>query len=141
MDPEISLDLNMPCIDEIMRNKCELFTGSTFMKKKAVVYDILRPLIKENIQIEFVECSYKKIQLAYDIISAKVNELLSDKYRDEHLLFNLTPGNKNISIALSLNSIQGKRRTCYVQQNDGGRLEAEKLDVFRLKDIFSELID
>ncbi len=108
---------------------------------KNALGDMIFYITKRKIDLQVIECSYEKIQNAFDKISIEVNSLLFDKYKDEHLIFNLTPGNKNISIALALNSIQGKRRTCYIQQKEGSPLEVEELDVFKIKDIFSELTD
>ena len=114
--------------------------------KKEMIRCLLNDLIrhsfkKQSVDIELIDCSYNKIQSAFDIISAKVNELLSDKYIDKQLMFNITPGNKIISIALALNSIQGNRQTCYIQQNSSRDIEAEELDIFKLKDIVTEILD
>jgi CRISPR/Cas system-associated protein Csm6 len=96
---------------------------------------------KEDVLV--IECSYELIQTAYEKISKTTDDLLNDSYDDKHLLYNLTPGNKNISIALALNSIRGNRSSCYIHQsgNKKGSIEYEELDVFHLKDIFLELKD
>lgn len=148
IDPDIKFSpegLEEKGIHEDILIKCGSFDNSDMQFKQERVKDILESLFKaitvgRSIDVTLIECSYEKIQHAFDIISFQVNELLFDKYKDEHLLFNLTPGNKNISIALALNSFQGRRRTCYIQQNTKD-FEIEELDVFKMKDIFTELIN
>ena len=121
-------------------------TNWTENGKKDIIRCLLKDLIrysfkKQNVDIELIDCSYNKIQSAFDIISTKVNELLSGKYTDKQLMFNITPGNKIISIALALNSIQRDRQTCYIQQTPPYDIEAEELNIFKLKDIVTEILD
>ena len=107
---------------------------------KSVLSDLVYTTTGRNLEIQMVECSYEKIQVAYDLISREIKKIIFGKYEDHHLLFNLTPGNKNISIALALNSIHGNRRSCYMQQSGSKKdiLEVEELDIFRIKDMFAK---
>lgn len=111
-------------------------------RKLNIISRFLKILIGIN-DIDLKVCSYEFIQPSYEMISKTTDKLLENKYKNEHLLFNLTPGNKNISIALALNSIREKRRSCYIQQSgkNEGEIVREELDVFRLKDIFSEIMN
>lgn len=114
---------------------------------KDIIHSFIIQKLKEipayqnnSLVVEFHLCDYFDLKNTYDKISDIVETYLNQTYRDEHLLFNLTPGNKYISIALALNSIKSKRQYCYIRQNDGA-LETKELDVFEVKDIFSELTE
>lgn len=101
--------------------------------------------LKEETQKEviLVKCSYEIIQATYETISKEIDKILDDCYSDKHLLFNLTPGNKYISIALALNSIRSDRHCCYIQQTgeNTNQIVYETLDVYKLRDIFTEITD
>jgi hypothetical protein len=150
------------------RNKYESIKKSDIKKDLEVVYEntgndslrlwIVKQFLKEiiseklsnNIEIQLIESDYDEIPQNYRKISDLVNELTAGKYKDENLLFNITPGTANISVALALNSIKGNRICAYKEQNgnikkDDGttnkEFREENLNIYDLKDIFSELID
>jgi hypothetical protein len=117
---------------------------------KQYIKEITSEILTNIIEIRLIECDYDEIHQSYSKISGLVKELTSDKYKDENLLFNITPGTVNISVALALNSIKGNRICAYKEQNgkineNDGNTNKEfreiNLDIYDLKDIFSELMD
>lgn len=127
-------------VDPNMDVQIEDYKGEITKENKFIVlHDFLAE--RTGKEILMVECSYNLIQSAYEIIFNETTRLLSGTYTDKNLLFNLTPGNTNISIALALNSIRLDRRSCYIQQGGDKKLEYETLDIYKLRDVFSEIID
>jgi len=117
---------------------------------KEYIKDILLCIVKRDIEIHLIECDYDEIPQSYFKISNLVNELSMGTYRDENLLFNITPGTANLSVALALNSIKGNRLCSYKEQNgkiteSDGRTNKEfreiNLNIYDLKDVFSELTE
>lgn len=124
----------------------EIITTESFNK------NILEHILKDSLKnygikdIQLVACDFNDLKKLLSEVQDTVSELLGNSdYQDENLLFNLTPGTKNISIALGIHSVKGKRMACYLKQDNTLPLEEKyvevTLDVFELKDIFSELTD
>ena len=91
--------------------------------------------------IEVCDCDYDSIQQTSDTVASRVDEILRQSYKDENLLFYITPGTTNFSVALALNSIRGKRQCGYVKQNGTKKYEQIDLNVFKLKDIAESLLE
>lgn len=116
-----------------------------------IVKRFVKELVKEcnsNARVEVIECDYDDIPQTYRKISDVVKELLKMEYEDNNLLFNITPGTANFSVALALNSIKGDRICAYQEQNGNieegitvKKFRKENLDVYDLKEVFSELLD
>ncbi len=130
-----------------LKNSTELPLGSILWEHKENLKIYFNSIIgqlanyqSQNIVIECHLCNYNDLKGMYDVIASIINKLTEAGERDKNLLFNLTPGTKYISIALALNSIKGERQYCYMEQ-DSKKLQVKALDIFEIKDIFSELTD
>ncbi len=117
---------------------------------------IIKTFVKELVanctteaRVEIKVCDYDDIPSTYQTISLSVADILQQGYVDNNLLFNITPGTANISVALALNSIKGNRICGYKEQN--GRIQKDgktkqqfrevNLSVYDLKEVFAEIID
>jgi len=109
--------------------------------------DLLEKIINDilDLNVKLIKCDYDNLKIMFAEISEVIEQLLNNSsYEDENLLFNLTPGTKYISIALALNSVKGKRKSCYLKQNEPEeckKYQEVDLDAFELKDIFEELLN
>ena len=114
---------------------------------KNSIKSLLEELIAHNkcqtkIQsIEVYDCDYDSIQQTSDTVASRVDKILQQGYKDENLLFYITPGTANFSVALALNSIRKKRWCGYVKQNGNGEYEQIDLNVFKLKDIAESFLE
>ena len=103
--------------------------------KKFIEEIITKEFQENNIEVVVVDCDYDKIQETSDCIANKVDDALAKGCQDKHLLFNISPGTANLSVAMALNSIRGKRKCAYKEQNGEKRFLAIDLNVYKLKDI------
>ena len=88
--------------------------------------------------VEFVKCDYNKnVSQAIKIISEKVEEF-ENIYRDDRLIFHLTPGTKTISMAMMINSLKGNKVTTYIEQSTNEYLKLE-IDKDSISEILSDL--
>ena len=110
---------------------------------KEFLCQILKNKIEEG-DIELIKCDYNDLKSMYRAVADEVNNIIENThFSDNNMLFNLTPGTTNTSISLALNSVKGKRKLCYLSQDEKqtDKYKELDLDIFEIKDIFSELTD
>lgn len=98
--------------------------------------DIFKIETQTELEVTLVDCNYSLLSdLNRSVIKAQMNLKTKDgsRYPENSLLFNLTPGNKLISIALAINSIKGDKKYCYVRQ-DTSELEPGQIDISEIRD-------
>ena len=119
-------DLNEDDLIKIIRSLCE--------------NNDLEVIISQSVDFDnFEECNR--------VILSKTKDILADskrKYNDCDLMFNISPGTKMLTGAMTINAIKGERNIVYISQNrnkkDLEKVIAYDPNVLQLYEQFNELV-